>query len=478
LYNEPSQQNRIEKAKLLHSRYNPQAEADRYISSLSLDENIRFFVLIEPGLGYITASLKGKFPKAKVIALHIEQPIEELRIKTPDSQWYYETGTPVQDFLEMEIPDTKASEIRLLEWRPALPVYGEAYLGLVRETVEFIKRADANARTMDTFGRRWFRNFFKNLDIINLTLSPLPLFKPILVTGAGPGLEDIIPFIREKRDGLFILATSSSVPALMNENITPNLVISTDGTAWAKFHLYELFRTKQKEPYPLAAALTAALPSQVKNFPVMPISDGSLWQTLILNELKIPFIALPQRGTVSASALDLAFTLSGGKVFFAGFDLANTDIRSHIKPYSLNRFMEEEAVRINPVYSQVYKRSSLLKIGGSYGIYASWFKKQLSFYPNRLYSLGKNNPVFSSLEKKTELGVFGGEKTGLSFKTLSLKGNFSEKAYMILEKALKQNTHSEALQIELTPLFCQPNKQNINELIESLASLRRGKENV
>jgi len=165
LYNEPFQQNRLEKAKLLHSRYNPQAEADRYISSLSLGENILFFILIEPGLGYITASLKTKFPKAKVIALHIEQPINEMTVKNPDSQWYLETGTSVQDFLETEIPDTKAEEIRLIEWRPALSVYGQAYLALLKETVEFIKRVDASARTYSTFGQRWFRNFFKNLDI-------------------------------------------------------------------------------------------------------------------------------------------------------------------------------------------------------------------------------------------------------------------------------------------------------------------------
>ena len=479
MYNEPFQQSRIqygriEKEKLLHSRYNPEAEAERYISSLSLDENIRFFILVEPGLGYITAALKKKNPSAKIIALHAEKPSGGLAAAAPDSLWYPETGTQVQSFLETEIPDSSAREIRLLEWRPALSVYGEKYLTLVKETAEFIKRSDANTRTLNAFGRIWFRNFFKNLGIIKKILCPLSISKPLLVTGAGPGLEDVIPLIREKRDGLFILASSSSAAALESGNIAPNLIISTDGTAWARFHLYGLFRNKQKEPYPLAAALSAAIPSQCENIPVMPISDGSVWQTLILNELKIPFTVLPQRGTVSASALDLAFAISEGEVFITGIDLTNRDIRSHARPYSLDRLMEEKAERVNPVYSQVYKRSSLLQEGGSYDIYASWFKKQLSSYPGRLYSLGKNNSVFSSLETAAGHAIENisvAPNSRVNFRTLTVEGDYSQKAYTVLEKALKESVHSELLQKELRALLFRDEAPGLNELIDCLAAL-------
>ena len=392
--NEPLKQNniepnRLEHIKSLHSRYDPQREAERYITSLSLGKNIRFFILIEPGLGYITASLKKKFPDAKIIALHIEKPVEEILIEKPHSHWYSQKEIAIQDFLETEVPDSKSTEIRLLEWRPAISMYGDAYLNLVRETAAFIKRADANARTTDTFGRLWFKNFFRNLDVIKTVLSPLHFSTPVLVTGAGPGLEYVIPEIRKKRDSIFILSCSSSVPALTNENIIPDMVISTDGTRWAKFHLYEIFRGNRKPLFPLAAALSASLLSQCEALSVMPISDGSLWQTLILNELKIPFISLPQRGTVTASALDLAFTLSDGNIFIAGIDLANSDIRSHVRPYSLDYLMEGKAERKNPLYSQVYKRSTLLKQGGAYDVYASWFKNSLSYIQDSFFLLEK-----------------------------------------------------------------------------------------
>ena len=235
----------------LHSRYNPLAEAERYIASLTLNEKARFFILIEPGLGYMVAPLRKRVPGAKIVALHAgkqgsldSQCFPLYTPEPPDSQWYPETGRPVQDFLEGEIPDCQAEEIRILEWRPALAVYGGSYLALVEETAEFVKRADANAKTTMSFGRRWVRNFFKNLEIIRKVLCPAPLSLPLLVTGAGPGLEEAIPLVREAagQGSLFILAVSSSVAALQAEGITPNMVICTDGGIWAAFHLFESCR--------------------------------------------------------------------------------------------------------------------------------------------------------------------------------------------------------------------------------------------
>jgi len=460
-----------EKFATLHSRYNPQGEAERYIDSFSLNEKIRFFILIEPGLGYMIAPLKRKAPNAKIIALHAEKPGQTTATQVPtlkaDSEWYPGTGVSVQEFLEAEIPDSEALEIRLLEWRPALNVYGHLYRVLVEEAAVFIKRSDANARTTKVFGSRWFKNFIKNLSIIKTVISPVndnlsKVSLPLLVTGAGPGLEDAIPIIKNeapkdpKEGDLFILASSSSIAALEANDLIPDLAISTDGSNWARLHLFGSFRnnSKKKEARPFAVALTAALPSQCGDLPILVISDGSFWQTLILRELQIPFIALPQRGTVTAAALDLAFSLTGGQIYIAGMDLANSDIRSHARPYSFDTLIEEKASRANPMYSETYKRSSLLKAGGSYGIYASWFEKQLSLYPRPLYPVGKNNSIFDSsavlpFTAKQETGaVIKFNRTSLSFIT-----DPSERAISILETTLKDPVSSKPLRKELQALL-------------------------
>ena len=481
-----------EKIKYLHSRYNPQAEADRYISSLSLNETIQFFILIEPGLGYLVAPLKKKYPSARIIALHVEDfrcdaPSNE-KLCRPDSEWRPGSGCSVQDFLENEIPDTQAETIKMLEWRPALAIYGNSYLSLIEETVSFIKRADANARTTKAFGRRWFKNFLKNTALTCKVLCPESFYVPMVITGAGPGLEDAIPLIRafkseaSGRSKPFILAASSSLMCLKAEDLLPDMVISTDGGNWAALHLYECCRGSDPLTgnglLPIAAPLTAALPSQCGTLPVLPISDGSLWQTLVLNRLGIPFITLPQRGTVSASALDLAFALTRGNIYIAGMDLANNDIRSHLRPYSFDRLLEEKAYRLNPVYSQTFKRSSLLKTGGSYSIYASWFEKQMKSYPKRLFSLGRNNPVFNSagsVPPDPSAPRSDGAST-LNFRVIAINqtGRAASDAAGILEKALmnpEPTQVSAKLHHELSDLLF-PGKKDVakKELIDAIHS--------
>ena len=459
-----------DKTTLLHSRYNPKAEAERYIDSLSLNENIRFCILIEPGLGYMIPPLKKKLPGAKIIVLHAEyaNSTETSVSVGADVSVWVKGKLSVQDFLEREIPDTKAEAIRLIEWRPALSVYGSAYRTLVEEAVNFIKRSDANYRTTKAFGETWFKNFFKNINLIRQAVIPGSITQPVLVTGAGPGLEKAISLFSEEclQKKLFILAVSSSASALEARGIKPNLLISTDGGEWAKFHLYNCFRA-EKQNIPLAAAMTAALPSQCANIPILPISDGSLWQTTILNELKIPFITLPQRGTVTAAALDLGFTLTKAEVYITGFDLANNDIRSHARPYGLDRFIEDKENRLSPVYSRLFNRSSMLKDGKSYEIYAAWFKNNLGCYPKRLYALGENNEVFNSLKSVKSFPAITPD-TSFNFKTQVIKGDCvsAEKAYSILEK------HLTKLQEELAALFWPGReKPSLDELMERIRSL-------
>lgn len=280
------------------------------------------------------------------------------------ASWSPESGIDLEEFLAQAIGDQSASVIRIIEWRPSLVCYGEPYLKLLSAAADFIKRSDANFRTVKGFGRRWFRNFLKNLRLLHRFPVYEKLKIPMVITGSGPGLEESIPLITEmkQRGDLFVLAASSSVKALLCRGIIPDLVLSTDGGPWALLHLYECFRGGINTTF--AAALSAALPSQCADVPLLAISDGSFWQSLILQRLNIPHIPLPQRGTVTASAIDLALHLGSGKVFISGMDLAVRDIRTHVRPYSFDRLLTEGASRLNPLYSQSFVRSAGIAGGG------------------------------------------------------------------------------------------------------------------
>ena len=403
--------------------------------------------------------MRDRFPLAKVFALHAgELPVEYS--SPPDSYWYPGSGISINNFLESEIPDCDAKDILLLEWRPALSVYGKSYLSLIEASVEFIKRIDANTRTTRAFGSRWFKNFIKNLITVKKIIHPEVISRQILITGAGPSLETAIDLIKSEKLNFYTLATASSVPALEAQGLIPDLLISTDGGNWAKYHLNECLRSCHTMP--LAISLTGTLPSQCEDFPLLLMANGSLWQSLILNELKIPHIILPSRGTVTASALDLAFALTGENIFIAGMDLANDDIRSHARPYSFDRFFEDKENRFTPFYSQTYSRSSLLKQGKSFGIYANWFKTNMDFYPRPIYSLGTNNPVFNSISPSLSLLPLPSKKNNenllddFNIVQVNSADNLSQRALAILEKKLREEAsfqETSGASIEETP-FC------------------------
>ena len=469
----------MQKALALHSRYNPTAEAERYINSLKLNEGIRFFILIEPGMGYLVSCLRKINPGAKIISLYAENPPESIPCENnADAFWSPGSDTDMSSFLERQIPDVRAEAIKMIEWRPAHAIYGGAYRNLLTEAARFIKQTDACARTVEQFGRRWFRNFFRNINLLSKIITPLSFSFPVLVTGAGPGLENTLPVIRQRKEDVYIIAVSSSAAALLAGNIKPDLVISVDGGGWASLHLYECLRGRQSTDF--AFNLTAAIPSQCAMSPVLVISDGSVWQNLLLCALQIPFITLPQRGTVSASALDLAFAVSSGSVYFTGVDLSNYDIRSHARPYSFDRIWDEKASRLCPVYSQEYSRSGSIRDGGSHSIYASWFRHQLASYPKRLFSLGSNSEVFRRLETASIVNTAGNTKKPVpEYKTLNHSEKPSVTATRVLKQALLETTGSQlakSLYDELTVLLLPGQSPSMPELVDAVSKLASPRE--
>jgi hypothetical protein len=304
---------------------------------------------------------------------------------------------------------------------------------------------------------------------------------PVVITGSGPSLESAIPQILAAREGVFILAASSSLPALASGGIIPDMVISTDGGGWALVHLHSCFRVNRKpvpvesDDFKLAFALTAAVPSQCSSIPLLPLNDGSTWQNLVLQGLSIPSVCIPQRGTVTASAIELAMALSNNVIFLAGMDLSVKDIVSHARPYGFDNLFFGSASRLRPMYSQCFSRSGDIRAGGSYDVYAAWFKTTIASWPNRIFSLGGNHVVLKNALPESVLSR--GERQKDLFKTIAINtipAKRSEYALNILTTALNDLHHSAALIDELAPLLF-PSRPDVEavDLIKSLQDMAR-----
>jgi hypothetical protein len=459
----------------LHSRYNPQAEAARYIDVLNLRRDTESFILIEPGLGYLIPVLKEKFPNSKITALHVDKAFAETRVPT----WYGADAISAQDFLEREIPDTGASRIRIIEWRPSLNLYGEEYLKLLSHAAEFIKRVEAGRRTRAVFGRKWIRNFFKNLSNLEQALLYKETEIPVIITGSGPGLETALPIIRQAREGCLIIAAASSVMALGHGGVRPDIVIATDGGSWALQHVYPYFRSVKlgTSGMGFAVDLFACLPSQCSIVPQLILNDGSLWRSVILYELGLPSVIVPQKGTVAAAAVELALLLSTGNIYLAGMDFSVSDGRSHVRPYGFDHLLWGKATRLAPFYSKSITRSSQIREGGSYGIYAAWFKNRLAAWPKRIFSLCENHEVFETglppklVEKKNK-------NKNDCFMAIPVEGDpacFCKRGVEALLKALEDPSCAAKIKAELKPmLFPEEDKVSSRELALRLKQISQG----
>jgi len=363
--------------------------------------------------------------------------------------------------LETHIREINTDRIRVIEWRPSLDYYKEAYVKLLSSTAAFLKRTDAEKRTTAAFGKRWVRNFFKNIGNIKHTLLYRQTEIPVIITGSGPSLENALPVIQKARNDCLIIAASSSVLALSSAGIAADIVIATDGGNWALKHIYPFYRNKNTGA--LAVNLCAALPSQCEDTAQLIINDGSFWQSIVLHELKLPSVIIPQRGTVTATAVDLAMLLTSGNIYLAGLDFSVHDIRTHTRPYSFDNLFYGGVNRFVPFYSQSYARAGLLHQGGSMGIYESWFKEQLTKWPKRIFSIG-GNKIFENGEPAARNGI---KNTDKFFSAVSHENsnNFCEKGIHALLNAIKRPQYSQNLKQELNSLlFPGENKVTEREL--------------
>jgi hypothetical protein len=140
------------------------------------------------------------------------------------------------------------------------------------------------------------------------------------------------------------------------------------------------------------ASLSAYLPSRVKDLPILFSCDGSLWQTLLLQRNQLPIFTLPQRGTVTATAIDVALWLSDAPVFVLGMDLSHRDLQTHVRPYALDWYVEQRASRFSPQYSIVFERSRKIITGGNLDVYERWFRQHRDVMQNRVYSFLPDHP--------------------------------------------------------------------------------------
>lgn len=195
------------------------------------------------------------------------------------------------------------------------------------------------------FGRLWTRNILVNLATINeRQLRRPPRIEEAIVTSAGPSLDERIDDLRRLRSGRFLLATDTSLPALLARGEVPDGVLTIDAQNLGYHHyLFGL------PPSTLLFAEIAAPPSVVRLAEALvPVCGGHPLARLVASRFPVLPTIDTSGGNVGHAAVSLAVGLGATRVYLFGADYSYP----YGKPYAygtyLYSYFAERALRTRP----------------------------------------------------------------------------------------------------------------------------------
>jgi hypothetical protein len=238
-------------------------------------------------------------------------------------------------------------------------LYPELYAFLAEALRSGIAADWGNAMTLVKLGRRYARNFIRNLALIprRPSLSALSYgWDPVLVLGAGPSLDSFLrgpagPILRGGKRNFRIVCVDTVIPSLMDRGIRPDLVAALESQHW---NLRD-FTGARGWGVPLAMDLSA-LPATAEVLGGPCYLFFTPWTELnLFKRLKAAALlpaAFPPLGSVGISTAAAALSLTRGPVILCGIDFSFTLDSYHARSTPAHREKLRRQTRFRGILNQ------------------------------------------------------------------------------------------------------------------------------
>lgn len=309
----------------LHSRFDPEKEGSRFpeiyrsrgfllffgfggayhIAPFLNDDSVEKILIIDSDLSFFTATLQDMDLRNILLDKRISFLIEE-----------------EMDFIKNAILSSYlpiiTGDLQSIVLRPAI-MYNPEYFEQVTEIVHEVLEQVGDDFTVQTrFGKKWFRNTVANLAKAEKASFKIGSIQKAFITAAGPSLDENIHQLEKMRKDVFLIATDTSLPALLHRDIKPDIVISID----CQDISYNHFMQGYPEDVPLL--LDLASPSKLTRFTEdqLYFSSGHPFSIYVNRH----FRQFPQidtsGGNVTHAALSLAQALGAREIYVMGADFS------------------------------------------------------------------------------------------------------------------------------------------------------------
>lgn len=361
-----------------HSKYNPQNEGNIFAQGIEADFSPTVIILISPALGYCAQPLRQRFPHTKLVAVEFTREFSEARSLFDE---YFvveeENSHEVCEKIFFSMGEEKIFLSLPVFWAPSAKIFAEKvqkFLPTLRQLYELTKTAVA---TRSNFAKVWLKNSFRFFITAKNPILPKKTNLPVLITASGTTLEKSIEAIGRYKNCFFIIALSSAVEVLLENQITPDLILTTDGGFWAKMHLNPKKILDKKIPVAMSCE-SAVFGSLLEKNPIVPLDYGDDCCKLFACT-DFPRMKAMRNGTVSGTAVDFALKLTSSTLFVCGMDLSTESYRgkmgvpAHTLPNNLEAQNEVYDHRLKPMSTRLFASSA--GSAHSLEIYARWFEQ-------------------------------------------------------------------------------------------------------
>ncbi len=209
-----------------HSSYSPVKEANRFIEGSTFLYTPKIIFLFEPGLNYFSSSLKQKFPQSKIVCIRLfDFSFED------ESSWDFviRYESKLSQTLINTFGEESLLSSTLLIWKPAEKFFKTQLESFIQEYKNTLESCKTLLVTRQFFEKKWLLNccnFIKyaaNFSNIEKRTS-----LPVVVCASGPSLEPCLKLLKASVDKVFIVCLSSATSVLLQNNIIPDIILSTD----------------------------------------------------------------------------------------------------------------------------------------------------------------------------------------------------------------------------------------------------------
>jgi hypothetical protein len=339
----------------LNSSYDPELEADRWLTSL-VDEQHKGLLIYGSGFLYhLRAVLQAK-KFTKVVCYEPSVKVLRSCLAVIDFEellqydWLLLGGTSYVEnienmnlYLRHTLVDLKVA---------VLPAY---YLLYNTETMEFgqhlkdkMRIFHVNMVTSNATGEKWILNSFENLKHVNQTPGVRHFFDqfkkvPAFIVSGGPSLEKNIHLLKELQEKAVIICAGSSVRAALKKGVTPHFLVNIDGNPlnsvlYNELDLKDVCLLYNVRSYPGMLDKYAGRKIHMK-MDVEQFSD-----MISFKSGGYDFGMIRSGFSCAHTALDFAFKLGCNPIVFIGQDLAYTDNKRYAdgQVSEVQKFVTEE----------------------------------------------------------------------------------------------------------------------------------------